>query len=153
MASARAQSKPAQAAGSNASAPVVICEGPQALAKSSANLQAQAAQQPQSQAPPTITLQHRPPAGATPPTQSPTSAPPAPPQTIALIVPQGTPIQVILDKDVRIHKVGQPIQGRVAEAIYSFDKLVIPANSRMLGKITRIEKVSGGRRAEDVLNA
>jgi hypothetical protein len=101
--------------------------------------------------PPTITLKHRSPASSDPQTQQ--QAAPAPPQTIALTVPQGTPIQVVLDKDVRIRKVGQPIRGRVAEAIYSFDKLVIPANSKVLGKIIRIERVSDGHRAEAALNA
>ena len=106
------------------------------------------AQQPQSTAP-TITLTHRPSAVSKPP------APPrsAPPQTIALTVPSGTPIQVVLDQEIRIRKVGQPIEGRVAEAIYSFDKLVIPANTKVLGKITAIQRVSAGHRAESALNA
>lgn len=166
-AGAYAQQKNPSAASSNAQtapAPKVICEGPQAVAeqpqsspgapaseKQAQSQSAAPASQPQTQTPP-ITLQHRPPAGATPPSHSQPKAP-ATPQTIALTVPRGTPIQVVLDKDVRIRKVGQPIQGRVAEAIYSFDKLVIPANSEVLGKITRIERVSDGRRAEAALNA
>jgi hypothetical protein len=154
-----AQDKSSSTEATKSSTPVVICEGTQALA----NARAQTAQtadspkdQPQSSAPqpstqaPTITLTHRPNSVAAP---AKVQAPPAPPQTIALKVPKGTPIQVVLDREIRIRKVGQPIQGRVAEAIYSFDKLVIPANTKVLGKITRIESVSGGHRAEAALNA
>jgi hypothetical protein len=147
---ARAQEQSLAARPAVQPAPVVICAGTQALAD--ARAQAQSPSQPPSQSP-AITLAHRPPAeNSTAPSAAPPPAP-APPQTIALTVPQGTPIQVVLDREVRIRKVGQPIQGRVAAAIYSFDKLVIPANTKVLGKITRIEGVSGGRRAEDALNA
>ncbi len=151
------------AAPANASVPVVICEGTQALTKSTAQNQARSAlsqdpaqNQPQTSAPqapsqsPTITLHNRPPAAAS---SAAPKQPKTPPQTIALTVPKGTPIQVVLDKEIRIRKVGQPIQGRVAEAIYSFDKLVIPANTKVLGKITRIESISRGHRAEAALNA
>ncbi|MGH9737135.1 MAG: hypothetical protein ACRD4X_00900 [Candidatus Acidiferrales bacterium] len=101
---------------------------------------------------PSITLAHRPTANTNSAADS-KPGQPAPAQTIALTVPRGTPIQVVLEKDIRVRKVGQPIQGRVAEAIYSFDKLVIPANSRVIGKITAIREISDGRRAEAALNA
>ncbi|MDE3168950.1 MAG: hypothetical protein KGL75_02310 [Acidobacteriota bacterium] len=116
-----------------APAPKVICEDPQSIVT-----------EPQPQASQTQSAARQLPA------QSQLAAPP---QTIPLAVANGTPIQVILDKDVRIHKAGQPIKGRVAEAIYAFDKLAIPANSQVLGKITRIERVSRGHRAEAALNA
>ena len=41
-------------------------------------------------------------------------------ETIPLKVPKGTAVQFVLDKEVRIHKVGQPIQGLVAEPVYAF---------------------------------
>ena len=142
----------ASPAAQTAPAPKVICEDPQSVvAEPQPQTQSPSQQsQPQGQVP-NITLEHRP-TGANPPAQSQQETP-APHQTIALTVAKGTPIQVILDKDVRIRRTGQPIKGRVAEAIYSFDKLVIPANSQILGKITHIERVSDGRRAEAALNA
>jgi type IV secretory pathway VirB10-like protein len=127
--------------------PVVICEGTQALANSH---QAEQAKKPENAG--SITLRHRPAASENFAVNS-KVAQLAPHETIALTVPQGTPIQVVLDKEIRIHKVGQPIDGRVAQAIYSFDKLVVPANSEAIGKITHIEGVSDGRRAEAALNA
>ncbi|MGH9715255.1 MAG: hypothetical protein ACRD4R_00770 [Candidatus Acidiferrales bacterium] len=129
--------------------PVVICEGTQALKLAAAPAEDNR-QAPSNYS--SITLTHRPAANTNAAADSGQSQP-APAQTIALTVPRGTPIQVVLDKDIRVRKVGQPIQGRVAEAIYSFDKLVIPANSTVIGKIRAIQGVSDGRRAEAALNA
>lgn len=154
-----AQEKAVTAGAAKSTIPVVICEGTQAIATSGARVahvqeptqdQLQSATPQSSTQGPAITLHHRPPATAA---RAKAQAPPAPPQTIALKVPKGTPIQVVLDREIRIRKVGQPIKGRVAEAIYSFDKLVIPANTKVLGKITRIESVSDVHRAEAALNA
>jgi type IV secretory pathway VirB10-like protein len=74
-------------------------------------------------------------------------------ETIALTVAKGTPIQVALDKDVRVRKAGQSIHGRVVEPVYAFDKLVLPAGTEVTGQITKIEKISGGKRTLSVLDA
>ena len=73
--------------------------------------------------------------------------------TVPLTVPKGTAVQVVLDKEVRIQKVGQPVHGRVAEPVYAFDKLVVPVGTEVTGQITELESVSGGRRTLDALNA
>jgi hypothetical protein len=74
-------------------------------------------------------------------------------ETIPLTVPKGTAVQVVLDKEVRIQKVGQPVHGRVAEPVYAFDKLVVPMGSEITGQITHLQAVSGGKRTLDALNA
>ena len=79
--------------------------------------------------------------------------PPTPSLSIPLTVPEGTPFQVVLDKEVRIRKVGQPIQGKIAEPVYAFDKLVVPAGSEVIGKVSRIENVSAWKRTVAALNA
>jgi hypothetical protein len=73
--------------------------------------------------------------------------------TVALTVPKGTPIQVALDKEVRIEKNGQPVHGHVVEPVYAFDKLVIPAGSEVTGTIAKIEHVSTGKRVMSALDA
>jgi hypothetical protein len=50
-------------------------------------------------------------------------------ETIPLTVPKGTAVQVLLDKELKIQKVGQSVHGRVAEPIYAFDKLVVPVGT------------------------
>jgi hypothetical protein len=74
-------------------------------------------------------------------------------ETIPLTVPKGTAVQVVLDKEVRIQKVGQAVHGRVAEPIYAFDKLVVPVGTEVTGQITQLNGVSSGKRTLDALNA
>jgi hypothetical protein len=75
------------------------------------------------------------------------------PGTIALEVPAGTPLPVVLDKEVRIRKAGQPIHGKIAEPVYAFDKLVVPAGSEVTGSVTRIAGVSALKRTYAALDA
>lgn len=81
------------------------------------------------------------------------SSQPAAPQTIALTVPKGTPIQVALDEEVRVRKVGQAIHARVVEPVYAFDKVVVPVGTEVLGHVTNIEHLSKGKRTGSALNA
>lgn len=60
------------------------------------------------------------------------------PDTIALSVPVGTPLQVALDGEVRIKKVGQPIQGHLMQPVYAFDHLVLPLGTRVRGHISKL---------------
>jgi hypothetical protein len=68
------------------------------------------------------------------------------PQTIELTVPKGTPLQVALDEEVRVQKVGQPIHGKTVEPVYTFDHVVVPIGSEVKGEMTKIETLSNGRR-------
>lgn len=73
--------------------------------------------------------------------------------TIALTVPDGTPLQIALDKEVRVQRVGEAIHGRVMEPVYVFDHLVIPVGSTATGHISAIDPVPGRVRTLDALNA
>jgi hypothetical protein len=77
----------------------------------------------------------------------------SPNETIPLTVPKGTAVQVVLDKEVRVQKVGQSVHGRLAEPVFAFDKLVVPEGTEVTGQITKLEGVSGGKRTLDALNA
>lgn len=73
--------------------------------------------------------------------------------TIPPAVPKGTPLQVVLDKEFRIKKVGQPIHGRVAEPVYASDQLVIPMGALVIGHIMKIDNLSHGERTLAALDA
>lgn len=88
---------------------------------------------------------------ATPVSGNPTQ--PAPPQTVALTVAKGAPLQVALDKEVRVSRVGQRVHARVVESVYAFDHIVIPVGSEINGEVTKIESVPGGKRTAAALNA
>jgi hypothetical protein len=72
---------------------------------------------------------------------------------ISLEVPAGVPLPVVLDKEVRIKKAGQPIHGIVAEPVYAFDKLVVPAGSEVTGSVIQISGVSAIKRTIYALDA
>lgn len=67
---------------------------------------------------------------------------PAPPQVVLLTVPKQTSLQVALDKEVKVKKVGQGVSARLVDPVYAFDQLVVPAGSEIRGRITKIEPVS-----------
>ena len=81
----------------------------------------------------------------------PTGAPAAaiakgPDALVPLTVPKGMSLQVALEKEVRIKRVGQGVHAQVVEPVYAFDHLVVPAGSEIRGEVTKIERVSGGKR-------
>ncbi len=78
---------------------------------------------------------------------------PAAPEVIELDVSTGTPLPVVLDKEVRIRKTGQEIHGKIAEPVYVFDKLVVPAGGDAVGKVTRIGGVPALKRTYAALNS
>ena len=75
------------------------------------------------------------------------------PGVIPLEIPAGTPLPVVLDKEMRIQKTGQPVHGKVAEPVFAFDKLVVPAGSEVTGSVTRIAGVSALKRTSAAMNA
>jgi hypothetical protein len=87
------------------------------------------------------------PARATPATDSQSTS-----ETIELVVPKGTPLRVSLIKKVPIRKVGEPVTARVLEPVYAFDRVVVPAGSRMSGQVVRISPVSKMVRTAAILN-
>jgi type IV secretory pathway VirB10-like protein len=75
------------------------------------------------------------------------------PQTIALTVPKGTPMEVALDQELHVRKVGQIVHARVLEPVYAFDKVVVPMGTEVLGRVTGIEHLSKGKRTTAALDA
>lgn len=72
---------------------------------------------------------------------------------VPLTVPTGTPLQIALDRDVRVKKIGQRIRGRVMQPVYAFDKLVVPAGAEVTGHIAYIAPISRKKRLLSFLNA
>src|SRR5215475_141711 len=77
----------------------------------------------------------------------------APPIKVPLDLPAGTPLKIALNEDVRIRKVGQPVQGHVVEPVYVFEKLVIPAGTQAKGEISQLGSVSKKTRTMAAMNA
>jgi hypothetical protein len=72
---------------------------------------------------------------------------------VALSLPVGTPLQVALDREVRVKKVGQPLQGHLLQPVYAFDHLVLPLGTKVHGHIARIGRPGGKELTFSILNA
>jgi hypothetical protein len=78
---------------------------------------------------------------------------PTTPAMVSLTVPKGAALQVALDQEIRVRRVGQRVHARVVEPVYALDQLVIPVGSEIEGEVTRIDAISGSKRTLSVLNA
>jgi hypothetical protein len=66
-------------------------------------------------------------------------------------VPSGVPLRVALERRVAIKRAGEPIQGRLVDPIYVYDRLVLPAGTVVEGHIAKIGGVPIGRRLTALL--
>ena len=74
-------------------------------------------------------------------------------QPVDLTIPKGVPLHLTLTKKVPITKLeGDPVEAQVIEPVYVFDHLVIPAGSKVTGRVARIEPASRGKRAMAIAN-
>lgn len=67
-------------------------------------------------------------------------------------VPSGVPLRVALERRIAIKRVGEPIQGRLVDPVYVFDRVVLPAGSIVEGHIARIGGVPASRRLTAILS-
>ena len=72
---------------------------------------------------------------------------------VPLTVLQGTPLQIALDREIRVKKAGQPIQGHLVQPVYAFDQLVLPLGTRVLGHISKVGRPSRRQLTWSILNA
>src|SRR5262249_41204542 len=74
-------------------------------------------------------------------------------ENISLTFPKGAALQVVVDREIRVRKEGQPIHGHLFEPVYTFDKLVLPVGTEVNGQIVRVEGVSASQRTLAALDA
>ena len=68
------------------------------------------------------------------------------------MVPAGVPLRVALESRVGIHRVGEPIRGRIVDPIYVFDRVALPAGTIVEGHVAEIGGVPVGRRLTAILS-
>jgi len=56
-----------------------------------------------------------------------------------LVVVAGRPLHVTLDRRTTVRRVGQPITATVADAVFVYDRLVIPKGARVTGHVERLD--------------
>lgn len=73
-----------------------------------------------------------------------------PTQSIPLAVPAGMPLRLYLTKRIP-KRSGAPVQAKLIESVYAFDREVIPAGTEVLGRVSRLEPVPKFQRVRAVL--
>ena len=76
---------------------------------------------------------------------------PAGAQPVTTVEP-GVPLRIALERRVAIKRKGQPVQGRLVEPLYVFDREVLPAGSIVEGHVAEIGGVPAGRRLRAILS-
>jgi len=61
-------------------------------------------------------------------------------------VSEGTVLRLALAARTPIGKIGQPVEARVVEPVYAYDKLVIPVETKVYGTVTALNPISRGER-------
>lgn len=79
------------------------------------------------------------------------AAPPGDMRTIRLIVDQGAPMWLALAKPLPAKKAGEAVESRLIEPLYAFDRVVVPAGTQVLGRVTKVEPVSRQARTRAIL--
>lgn len=72
------------------------------------------------------------------------------PKSIPLTVPAGVPLRLYLTKRIP-KRMDAPVEAKLAEPVYSFDREVIPAGTQAVGHISRLESVSKWQRVRAML--
>ena len=75
---------------------------------------------------------------------------PTPSAVVHLEVPAETPLRLYLTKRLWFHQ-GAPVTARVIDAVWAFDRVVIPAGTLLQGNITSLQKISRFARARAML--
>jgi hypothetical protein len=71
---------------------------------------------------------------------------------VHLVVPAGTPLRVALDEKISVKRAGQKVTATVLEPVYAYDRIVVPAGTKALGHVERIETTHGGTRVRAALS-
>jgi hypothetical protein len=71
-------------------------------------------------------------------------------QNVPLLVPAGVPLRLYLTKRVS-KRLDAPVEAKLAEPVYAFDREVIPSGTEAIGHVSRIESVSKWQRARAML--
>jgi hypothetical protein len=74
----------------------------------------------------------------------------AQPLSVPLTVPAGVPLRLYLTKRAPM-RVGLPINAKLIEPIYAFDRVVIPAGAVVQGSVTQLDSVSKLVRAQALM--
>lgn len=71
-------------------------------------------------------------------------------QNIPLTVPPGAPLRLYLTKKIS-KRAGAPVEAKLLDPVYAFDRVVIPSGADVAGRVSRIEPLSKWQRFQAIL--
>jgi hypothetical protein len=72
-------------------------------------------------------------------------------ETIKLVVDKGAPLWLALAKPLPAKHEGETVEARLVEPVYAFDRIVVPAGTQVLGRVSKIQPVSHQVRERAIL--
>ena len=73
------------------------------------------------------------------------------PAQISLTVPPGAPLRLYLSKRIP-KRAGAPVEAKLLESVFAFDREVLPAGTVVLGQVSRVQPVGKWQRARAIVN-
>jgi hypothetical protein len=73
-------------------------------------------------------------------------------RSMRLTVAEGTPIRVAVDRRLVIRRVGQPVDAVVVDPVFVYDRVAIPAGTRVLGHVHRRDALTRKRRMAAIVS-
>jgi hypothetical protein len=70
---------------------------------------------------------------------------------ISLSVPSGAPLRLYLTKRVS-KRIGAPVEAKLLESVFAFDREVIPAGTMAQGEVSRVRPVNKWQRVRAIVN-
>src|SRR5206468_1857396 len=63
-----------------------------------------------------------------------------------IVVSSGVPLHIVLDERTSYTKEGKPLRGHLAQPVYVFDRIALPAGTEVLGKVAEVHPVTKRKR-------
>jgi hypothetical protein len=73
-------------------------------------------------------------------------------ETFSLIVPEGAPLEISLDRRVNVRRIGEPVEAHLVRSVFAFNQEVIPAGSQLTGRVVRLDPVPISRRIRSMMS-
>lgn len=71
--------------------------------------------------------------------------------SVDLVVSAGRPLRVALDRRVMVRRAGQPVTAILLDAVYAFDRIVVPKGTKVVGHVETMVGVTKQARARAIL--
>jgi len=70
---------------------------------------------------------------------------------VPLVVSAGSPLRLYITKRLRM-RLNEPVQAKLIDPIYAFDRIVVPAGVELQGHVTALDPVSKMTRFQAIVN-